>query len=206
MEAAMQDQIVPQPEFQPWPKIARLNRGMVVTEKLDGTNACVVITEPDSGGPPYGIFAQSRKRLITVDDDNYGFARWVFEHQEELIELGPGYHYGEWWGRGIQRGYDLEEKRFSLFNVGRWHAAGDDEPDEGTDRAPECCSVVPVLDRYAFDTARIADVVEELRKDGSVAAPGYMNPEGVVVFHTHGRTTYKVTLDNDEKPKGQVNA
>lgn len=32
-------------EFQPWPKIARLNREITITEKIDGTNAAVIITE-----------------------------------------------------------------------------------------------------------------------------------------------------------------
>lgn len=27
------------PEFRPWPKIARLNRDIVITEKIDGTAA-----------------------------------------------------------------------------------------------------------------------------------------------------------------------
>ena len=30
--------------FEGWPQIARLNRGIVVTEKIDGTNAAVIIT------------------------------------------------------------------------------------------------------------------------------------------------------------------
>jgi hypothetical protein len=90
---------------------------MIVTEKLDGTNAQVHIT--DDGR----IFAGSRNRWITPDADNFGFARWVAEHEEELRALGPGSHYGEWWGSGIQRRYGLDEKRFSLFNVGRWTRA-----------------------------------------------------------------------------------
>ena len=52
----------------------------------------------------------------------FGFARWVETNRERLITLlGPGLHFGEWWGSGIQRGYGLTkgDKRFSLFNVER---------------------------------------------------------------------------------------
>ena len=38
----------------------------------------------------------------------------------------------------------------------------------------------------------------------SVAAPGFMKPEGVVVFHTAGNLGFKKTLEKDEVPKGQV--
>ncbi len=100
--------------FEPFPKIGRLTRECVITEKLDGTNAQVIITEDGR------IAAGSRTRLITPAGDNMGFARWVQEHAEELITgLGPGRHFGEWWGQKIQRAYGLTEKRFSLFNTTR---------------------------------------------------------------------------------------
>lgn len=44
--------------------------------------------------------------------------------------------------------------------------------------------------------------LERLRSQGSVAAPGFMNPEGVVVFHAASRSLYKVTLERDHEPKG----
>lgn len=54
-------------EFVPFGKIARLKRGCVVTEKLDGTNACVVVEGAE-------ITVQSRNRIITPESDNYGYA------------------------------------------------------------------------------------------------------------------------------------
>jgi hypothetical protein len=172
--------------FQAFPKIPRLNREVVVTEKIDGTNACVYIPDDESG-----VYAQSRSRFIVPGDDNYGFAAWVAEHSAELAQLGPGHHFGEWWGRGINRGYGLTERRFSLFNVHRW----------GETR-PACCDVVPVLARGDLQSAvSLADL--HLRIKGSVAAPGYMNPEGYIVFHTAAQAMFKVTLVGDEKPKGK---
>lgn len=57
-------------EFVGFPKIPRLNRGIIVTEKIDGSNACIVIDEESD------IWAQSRKRIITPEVDNFGFATW----------------------------------------------------------------------------------------------------------------------------------
>lgn len=187
-------------EFRGFPKLARLNRDIVITEKIDGTNAAVVVEEaanvPHDAPDPlaevdgFKLWAQSRKRLITPSEDNYGFAKWVVENAEKLALLGPGHHYGEWWGQGIQRKYDLDEKRFSLFNVARWR-----------DAAPSCCHVVPVLDEFTFSQSVIQSALGRLRDGGSVAAPGFMRPEGIVVYHTAARTMFKVTLEDDDKPK-----
>lgn len=176
------------PEFAAFPKIPRLNREVVVTEKLDGTNACVYV---DVGGL---VVAGSRSRWLVDGADNFGFAAWVKEHEAELRDgLGEGTHYGEWWGRGIQRGYGLQEKRFSLFNVHRW-----------ADSAvrPACCSVVPELWRGDLKSFDQGYILETLRLNGSVAAPGFMRPEGVVIYHTAAQQLFKVTLEKDEAPKG----
>lgn len=97
--------------------------------------------------------------------------------------LGRGYHYGEWWGRGIQRGYGLKERRFSLFNVERWRDAFGPFGPGGTGNnavwAPDCCRVVPVLYRGAeFDTLEVHDMLDRLSEKGSYAAPAFMRPEG----------------------------
>ena len=67
------------------------------------------------------IYAGSRTRWITPQDDNYGFAGWVERNSGELTKLGEGHHFGEWWGLGIQRKYNKKEKTWSLFNVSRWN-------------------------------------------------------------------------------------
>lgn len=199
-ELSTETQIVT-PTFAEFASISRLSRDMVVTEKLDGTNAQVHIT--DDGR----VFAGSRNRWITSEQDNFGFARWVAEHEEALRALGPGSHYGEWWGSGIQRRYGLEEKRFSLFNVSRWHALANeqDASEDITDyRCVEvpCCHVVPVLLRWTFDTARIEGMLTLLGARGSYASPGFMKPEGIVVYHAASRTLFKKTLDKNDGHKG----
>lgn len=172
-------------EFAAFPKIARLYRNVIVTEKIDGTNAAVGVTEDGD------VYAQSRKRLIVPGDDNFGFAAWVADNEEELRDvLGVGLHFGEWWGKGIQRGYGLEERRFSLFNTARW---ADDEV------RPACCHVVPVLDICTLDTPSINGALTVLEALGSQAAPGFKPPEGIVVYHAHSNKCFKVTTDDDHK-------
>ncbi|TKK84662.1 hypothetical protein FDA94_29040 [Herbidospora galbida] len=173
--------------FLPWPKTPRLYdpKGYCITEKLDGTNAAVIITDDGQVG------AQSRKRLITPDADNHGFARWVEQNYETLIEvLGPGHHFGEWWGNGIQRGYGLKngDKRFSLFNVDRFGFLEFDSP------LPEL-GVVPKLYDGIWSDRAVASALENLRRDGSVAAPGFDKPEGICIFGRADRRIYKVILD-----------
>jgi len=199
-------------EFTKFPKIPRLNRDMIITEKIDGTNASVtnmVLSNPsdnmraDFAEKGWGIFdfeynsiavvPASRNRYITLKKDNYGFAKWVHEHAEELLSLGIGQNFGEWWGKGIQRGYDQMKKHFSLFNVTRWE-----------EEAPLCCDVVPVLYEGPFETYVIEQLVDNLWEYGSKAAPGFMDPEGVVVFHKAANRMFKVTCKNDEMPKGQM--
>lgn len=179
-------------DFEGFGKIARLNREIIITEKIDGTNAQVTIT--DDGA----IFAGSRNRWITPREDNFGFARWVEGNRDELLELGPGRHFGEWWGQGIQRGYGLDHKRFSLFNTGRWTPATP---------PPACCHIVPVLMVVdGFWSMEIRHTLIDLRTYGSAAAPGFTDPEGIVIFHTHSRHFYKVTINNDGLPKSVVAA
>jgi hypothetical protein len=196
-------------EFQPFPKLHRLFRDIVVTEKIDGTNAQILIDDATLGDHDtsvaivdgLGIWAGSRSRWLDTSKsgDNFGFAKWVQDNAEELVKLGVGRHFGEWWGQGIQRGYDLDHRKFSLFNTGRWNIAG--LCHEGKEEAPECCSVVPILYSGSNDTSAITNVLEYMKATGSTAATGYMNPEGMVVYHTHSGRSYKVTLDNNDVHK-----
>lgn len=179
-------------QFIGWGKIPRLFRTMTVTEKLDGTNAAVVITDND-------IYAQSRKRLLTPDDDNFGFATWVENNQESLrADLGTGRHYGEWFGYKIQRGYGLPDRMFSLFNVDKWE---DSSKEFFTPRL----YVVPVLHRGEFDLDTVSLLVHHIKTDGS-RINNFPRPEGIVVRHDAGGALFKVTCENDDLPKGNSNA
>lgn len=180
--------------FRPFQKIPRLNRNCTISEKLDGTHGQIYIPEPSDAIeiPPVGFYVGSRNRWTTPEADNYGFARWAYENASELLKLGFGQHFGEWWGSGIQRGYGLKEKRFSLFNTSRW-----------ANKLPtEVVSTVPVLYEGLFSSSIVEANIALLSSNGSVASPGFMNPEGIVVYLHASRELYKVTCVNDEKPKG----
>ena len=176
-------------EFTPFDKMARLSRECVITEKIDGTNASIYIGEDGQ------FLTASRNRWITPENDNYCFSKWAHGHKEELMDLGVGHHFGEWWGSGCQRGYDLEkgEKRFSLFNTHRWSA----------ETKPSCCHVVPVLFRGIFDTIAVTSCLNDLIVCGSKASEGFMRPEGVVIYHTAARRYFKKTIEKDEGGKGK---
>lgn len=175
-------------EFESFAKIARLSRECVVTEKIDGTNACVYI------GDDGEFLTGSRTRWITPTNDNFGFSRWAHENKDDLMRLGPGRHYGEWWGAGIQRKYGLDHKRFSLFNTKAW---SDDSV------RPACCHVVPVLYTGVFDTFIIGGLMTVMRDQGSRASPGFMNPEGIIIWHAAAQMYFKKTLHKDDEYKGK---
>jgi len=198
-------------KFEEFGKIPRLNRTITITEKIDGTNGLVhvepIVKLGDTTLYPtgfqeamsvaktdeYWIFAGSRTRWVTPGkQDNHGFAGWVRDNATELVKLGPGRHFGEWWGGSIQRGYGVKDKRFSLFNLDRWADA--------TIR-PTCCLVVPPLYEGPFDKLAIDRVLDCLRQHGSTAVKGYDKPEGIVIYHHAANRLFKVTLEDDEVPK-----
>lgn len=187
-DQAAQIQTSGTPPFVPWPRIPRFSKeSIVISEKLDGTNAQVHVS------PDGTVRAGSRNRWLTPQDDNYGFAAWVQAHAVELRELGFGTHYGEWYGVGIQRGYGIFERRFALFNTFR-------------DQVPACCAQVPVLYHGPFDAAAITACMARLKEGGSVAVPGFKNPEGIVVHLLAAKVRYKVLCENDDKHKWEQGA
>ncbi|MER5754329.1 RNA ligase family protein [Streptomyces sp. NPDC002088] len=219
-------------DYPKFKSIPRLHRKSVLTEKIDGSNGLVEIVKAEefydrdtasdrSGvlvrhdGEDYVVSAGSRNRWLTPDTDNFGFAQWVFDHAQDLVRLGVGRHYGEWFGKGIQSGYGLDERRFALFNVKRWYDPRDPEITPGfleqfpkAEPAPESVTVVPVIS--VIDGRWLNEAVEEalhtLESEGSFIAPGFQNPEGVVVWHDAAQTYFKATLKNDEQPKSKAAA
>ena len=90
--------------------------------KLHGTNAAVRITSSGSGSVT--VTAQSRSRDITPDADNYGFARWVNDNKDAwgttVEDDSDITFFGEWAGKGIQKGdavTKLDQKYFFVFAV-----------------------------------------------------------------------------------------
>lgn len=167
-------------EFKPWPKIPRgRNMKVVITEKMDGTNACVIVQD----GEVVGV--QSRSRMIKPEDDNFGFAAWVEQNKEELVKLGNGYHYGEWVGPGIQKNpHKLEEKTFYSFNTMR-----------PAETLPECVSQVAVLYEGALTPTIVDECMENLWKEQTELG---RVPEGIIVYNITNKTFEKYTYANQD--------
>ena len=197
-------------DFVEFKKIPRLSRECVITEKIDGTNGVIYIGEDGE------FLVGSRTRWIDEHTDNHNFWHWCMENKEELLKLGVGTHYGEWWGSGIQRGYGLPkgEKRWSLFNVARW-CLHNEEPklmsidpktkeEKYQQKLPVCCSLVPILYTGMFDTHTIEQVLVQLKNSGSEVVKGFMNPEGIVIYHKAGNLMFKKTIEKDDEWKGKT--
>lgn len=191
------------PPFEGFPKVPRLHRTITITEKLDGTNGFLHFL--DDGR----LLVGSKGRYVTPgkSTDNFGFAAWAESHREELLAiLGPGKHFGEWYGHKIGRGYGLTTRRFALFNTSRWSRYSDNLSEGQSAITPEMCGgtldVVEVLDEVdSFDSRRIQAMVDHLTIMGSRQVPGFRDPEGIIVYHSASRQIFKVTCDNDAMPK-----
>jgi len=96
----------------------------VGTVKLHGTHGDIVQTVDGT------IFAQSRNRVLTVQNDNLGFAAYVAQLKnisqlfQKIRDATQNYSdqimiAGEWCGKGIQKGVALEkvEKMFVIFDI-----------------------------------------------------------------------------------------
>lgn len=222
-------------EFKSWGSTPRFHKGLHITEKIDGTNAGVSIQgfskgegkfDPGNGRfvegetMDYVVRAQSRKRIITPDNDNYDFAKWVWENAEGLANiLGFGYHYGEWYGEGIQKNpLAVQGRRFALFNTWHWAAKGNVERLRGS--GIPGLTHVPVLHDETrdgpADYMTIPAIIKGLQAGGS-RADGYKTlpnaykmdfyvegPEGIIVWQRETKQRYKILLHEDDKHKWEV--
>lgn len=97
------------------------------TVKLDGTNAGLRMTGTK-------IIPQSRTRIISPSDDNFGFATWCADPlvMEQLRVIESSYRdlynipektsltiFGEWIGKGIAKGVAVSQlsRQFVIFNT-----------------------------------------------------------------------------------------
>lgn len=198
-------------QFKSWGSTTRENKNKTITEKIDGTNACLVIKDGE-------VKAQSRKRMITPDDDNYGFAKWAYDNAGALMDtLGFGYHYGEWYGEGIQKNpLGVEGKRFALFNATKYTEGN------GFDLSRvDGLETVPLLHHGQCDLWTIPNIMQDLDVYGSkvkgaktraISVPGLdeilfnkaADAEGIIIWNNETRTRTKMLLENDAFHKFQV--
>lgn len=201
-------------EFKGWGSTPRFHKGLTITEKLDGTNACIVIYNGE-------VRAQSRKRLITPDDDNYGFARWVYDNAGVLTDtLGYGYHYGEWFGEGIQKNpLGIEGKRFALFHATKYTEQNgyDLNKVDGLETVPLLfhgqanASTIPTVlsDLLTYGTKVVGAKAEDVRSgipglETEVVYRKAAEAEGIIVWHKETQQKYKILLKDDAFHKWEV--
>lgn len=96
------------------------------TVKLHGTNSSVCFNAKD------GYWVQSRNNIITLEKDNAGFAKFACNHENEFMQIifnvanenNLDLHketvtvFGEWVGKGIQKGVAIAELEKSFFIFG----------------------------------------------------------------------------------------
>ena len=124
--------------------------------KLHGTNSGIVI-RPDGK-----VLAQSRSRLISSAEDNMGFATWLEAHADTFSRLNrdvPIIIYGEWCGKGIQKGVaisNIDKVIFAVFAV--QFGASDDNA--------SCIHIEPTLIEQFFADITLPDNVHILPWEG----------------------------------------
>jgi hypothetical protein len=162
-------------EFKAFPKMPRVNNTPVfISQKLNGTNACIHIYSDNTNA--LQIKAGSRNRWLTIEDDNFGFAKFVSERAHQLIEaLGEGTFYGEFVGPGINSSEGLKTKQLFLFDTHRL-----DRP-EIVSKFPNDVGLVPILWKGSLDTMDLLRITKELKINGSKLVPGFMGVEGIVI-------------------------
>lgn len=193
-------------QFKGWGSTPRWHKGLTVTEKINGTNACVLIYDGQ-------VKAQSRKRMITPDDDNYGFAKWVYDNAGVLMDtLGFGYHYGEWFGPGIQGNpLGVESKRFALFHATKY------TEDNGYElNKVDGLETVPLLFHGQANWMTIGDILQGLDTWGTnvTGAKSWIDEEtgfshsaaaeGIIVWHKETQQKYKILLEDDAFHKWEI--
>lgn len=171
-----------------------------VFPKLDGTNASVWWSD--------GIQAGSRKRLLSVDDDNAGFCDWVVNGDHRLYDffgenLGIRL-YGEWLVPHTLRTYRQDAwRKFYVFD------AYDDE-DEKYLHYDE---YQPMLEKFGIDyippvcvmrNATYENLLVELDNNRFLIDDGNGNGEGIVIKNyiyqnRFGRTTWAKIIANKFK-------
>ncbi len=186
------------PEFKKFDKIESIDKCKIsITQKINGTNAQIYIFDDENG--VRNVYAGSRNRWLTIDDDNYGFAKWVSQNATQLSDfLGLGRHFGEWAGLGIGSGEGLDHRRLFLFNWRRWNKI----------ELPQFMSVVPLLGTSDECPAQhmlfIDAIMDGLKKGGSCVqeAKGFNRPEGIVI--EIGGQFYKKVFEQEDVAWGKI--
>ena len=120
---------------------------------------------------------------ITGQDGSY-LAEYLLSKGHEVRKLGSGYHYGEWWGHKIQRGYGLKHRVFSLFQT-------------RCKELPQCVNTVPCLGQTNFSDLKntIQNLwLEKMSWCAKEQGVDYESCEGFIVLSALTGIRYKVVF------------
>lgn len=167
--------------FSKWPKIPRfLNTKMVITQKMNGTNAQILFEETTNIIQTKNKIDMSvgrRRGWLSTKEDNFGFHAWASTHKHSLFAvLGRGRHYGEWCGPGIQNGEGLKERKFFSF----------DPFLEVPKEYKHLIEPVPLLYEGPINISQIKSCLQHLEIFGSVIDKfkefgHFRQPEGIII-------------------------
>jgi hypothetical protein len=62
---------------------------------------------------------------------------------------------------------------------------------------------VPIIYQGIFLEDAVYCCLQTLIDHGSKAVEGFMNPEGIIIYHAASKCLFKKTIKNDEKGKGE---
>lgn len=172
------------------------------TVKLDGTNAAICYDGND-------VWFQSRERILTLEEDNYGFCRTMSaDHRvsvllktlsEKLNFVGETKTlcvFGEYLGKGIAKGMainQIEKKEFVIFGVAicSFFESADDANDN--------------LKREWQDLALLKEVIETAGFDTVLSSPTYnlvLDPESAETAWNEAKLLTDAVVE--ECPFGKV--
>lgn len=188
--------------YNSFPSIERLeNIYCIISEKIDGTNGLIEINETN-------VRFGSRNRYISFSDDNAGFANFFKDYEARFKDAAkdittdesyPLRIYGEWFGRGIQRGYGLKDKFFMPFSF--FYGEKLIEYQVPNVIAPN------IMYTGKFSMEVVSACMQQLKLNGSGIVKGYKQPEGIVIFFPKYNFRLKETFDGakwkDALPKSE---
>jgi len=175
--------------------------GCYVFPKLDGTNASVWFRD--------GIQAGSRKRHLSVDEDNAGFCAWAQGDNGLFGFLSDMPHlrlYGEW----------LVPHSLKTYREDAWRKFyGFDVFDDDEDKYLPYEEYLPLLENYGIEcipplcmmkNATYENLLVELGNNGFLIKDGQGSGEGIVIKNygyknRFGRTTWAKIVTNQFKEK-----
>ncbi|MCP4987240.1 MAG: hypothetical protein GY928_14675 [Colwellia sp.] len=175
--------------------------------KIDGTNASVWVNDIGE------IEAGSRRRHISINDDNAGFCEWANDQASilEYLKENPTHRlYGEWLVPHSLKTYREDAwRRFYVFDVVDHQEQGEDT------KYMHYNSYKPLLEKHGIDyipplaiieRATYEQLIKQLDKNIFLVEDGKGAGEGIVIknydfFNKYGRQTWAKIVTSEFKER-----